>query len=228
MGGVEILERDKIPKSRFAGVREHRLITDSRVFGAETTAGAWAGFGNLVYLADARLVPAGETGMHSHREIDVISVMMEGRIQHAGSLQDGQALAANEVQVQRAGGEGFSHNEINPDDSHNRLIQIWVLPEREGEAAGYRHYHLGKGGLTCVYGGGEDQAETFAARIIIQIACLNSGQSMDVDVPFLAYVARGNGFANEEPVAEGSLLRGDQLTFDCVEDAQLVLAHLTG
>ncbi len=225
---MEILERNKVPKSRFAGVREHRLITDPRVFGADTGEGAWAGFGNLVYLADARLVPAGETGMHSHREIDVVSVMVQGRMQHEGSLEHGQSLMANEVQVQRAGGEGFSHNEINPEDSHNRLIQIWVLPEREGEPAGYRHYRLRQNGLTRVYGGESGREDAFAANTIIDIACLNSGQSMDVDVPFLAYLTRGKGFANEDILVEGTLLRGDQLTFDCTEDAQLILAYLKG
>jgi redox-sensitive bicupin YhaK (pirin superfamily) len=225
---VEILIRDKIAKSRFAGVLEHRLITDARVFGSHTAEGAWAGFGKLVYLADARLVAAGETRMHAHREIDVISVMLEGRIQHEGSLQHGQALAADEVQVQRAGGEGFSHNEINPDHTPNRLIQIWVLPERAGEPAGYRHYRINRGGLTRVYGGDPGQAERFASNTVIDIARLNSGQSMDVDVPFLAYLARGKGFANEEPIADGTLLRGDQLSFDCAEDAQLILVHLNG
>jgi len=49
---------------------------------------------------------------------------------------------------------------------------------------------------------------------------------MDVAVPFLAYLARGRGFANEDSIAAGTLLRGDQLTFDRTEDAQLILAHL--
>ena len=51
---------------------------------------------------------------------------------------------------------------------------------------------------------------------------------MDVDIPFLAYLARGKGFANEDIIAEGTLLCGDELTFDCTEDAQLILAHLKG
>lgn len=131
---MEILYRDKVTMTRFAGVREHRLVTYPRVFAADSTESAWVGIGNLVYLADARLLAAGETRMHSHRKIDVITVMVEGRIQHEGSLEHGQTLAADEAQVQRAGGEGFSHNEINPDDVENRLIQIWALPERNGEA----------------------------------------------------------------------------------------------
>jgi hypothetical protein len=103
---------------------------------------------------------------------------------------------------------------------------VWVLPERQGEACGYRHYVLRSGGLTRVYGGGEDQQATFAARTLIDIAWLRSGQSMDVDVPFLAYVIRGRGFANEDTVEDGALLRGEQMTFDCAEDTLLILTHL--
>ena len=223
---MEILYRDKIPISRFADVREYRLVKDPRAFPADNHEGAWAGIGNLVYLADAQLLPGGETRMHSHQAIDVITVMVEGRIRHEGSLQHGQSLAAREVQVQRAGDEGFSHNEINPDDSENRLIQMWVLPERKGEASAYRHYRLLADGLTRVYGGQSEQDSTFAAETVIDVACLSSGQSMDVDVPFLAYLIQGSGFANEDNVSEGSLLRGDQFTFDCTEDAQLILVHL--
>ena len=40
-------------------------------------------------------------------------------------------MDSHHVQVQRAGGEGFSHNEINPDDIENRMIQLWVVPEQD-------------------------------------------------------------------------------------------------
>jgi hypothetical protein len=90
---------------------------------------AWSGIGNFVYLADARFVPKGETGMHPHREIDVISVMVEGRIAHGGSLEHGQELNPFDVQVQRAGGEGFSHNETNPDDMLGSVTPKTVLSQ---------------------------------------------------------------------------------------------------
>lgn len=80
--------------------------------------------------------------------------------------------------------------------------------------------------MTRVYGGDSDQQETFAAQTQIDVARLNGGQSMDINVPFMAYVVRGRGFANESDVAEGDLLRGDELTFDAVEDAQLIIIHL--
>ncbi len=150
---LDMLRRDALPLGGFAGLKEYQLIVDPRVFGEQSDARTWAGIGNLVYLADARYVPKGETGLHGHKEIDVISVMVEGRVDHEGSLENGRGLAAFDVQVQRAGGEGFSHNEINPDDHENRMIQLWVLPEEVGQPAGYKVYRPQKGGQTRVYGG---------------------------------------------------------------------------
>ena len=120
---IEILHRDDIPLGGFAGLKEHRLVMSPDLFGQHSNPGTWSGIGNFVYLADARFNPKGETRMHEHKEIDVISVMIEGRIDHQGSLEHGQELSAGDIQVQRAGGEGFSHNEINPDDYKNRMLQ---------------------------------------------------------------------------------------------------------
>ena len=48
----------------------------------------------------------------------------------------------NQVQVQRAGGEGFVHNEVNPDDKENRIIQMWVTPENTRRACRITNYIL--------------------------------------------------------------------------------------
>ena len=124
---MQVLTRESLPLGGFAGLTEHRLVTDSRIFGARKSPGTSEGLGNFVYLADARFNPLGETGMHPHKEIDVISVMIEGRVSHEGSLEHGNSLETGDVQVQRAGGEGFSHNEINPDTQKNRMIQLWLF-----------------------------------------------------------------------------------------------------
>lgn len=104
---MEILHRDTLTLGGFAGLKEHRLVGDPRAFGAHVPAGSWPGIGNFVYLADARFLPHGETGMHPHHEIDVISVMVEGRIAHGGTLGEGEEIGPHEVQVQRAGGGGI-------------------------------------------------------------------------------------------------------------------------
>ncbi len=221
-----ILQRDSLPRGGFAGLREHRMVMDPKAFGKHINPGTWPGVGNFVYLADARFMPHGDTGMHGHREIDVISVMVEGRISHEGSLEHGTGLEGKNVQVQRAGGEGFSHNEINPDGSENRMIQLWVAPETAGECAGYKHYQPKPGEVTRVYGGAEHQDDTFAAATSIDVALLSAGQSSRFKGPVLAYVTTGSGTANDANMVDGDLMRGNDLLFTAHDDVHLiVVAH---
>ena len=156
---MEVLKYQDLPPGGFAGLRERQFVADVRVFGDHKNPVTADGIGNIVYLADANFLPNGATGMHPHREIDVISVMVDGRIEHAGSLEHGMGLDAGMVQVQRAGAEGFTHNEINPDASPNHMIQLWVLPDEVGEPAGYRVYSPGDSDRIQVYGGSKDQDE---------------------------------------------------------------------
>ena len=224
---MKILHRDDLSLGGFAGLREHRLVMGSKVFGDRRNPGTWEGIGNFVYLADARFLPNGETQLHSHREIDVISVMVEGRIAHEGSLENGQEMSGTDVQVQRAGGEGFSHNEVNPDDTENRMIQLWVLPERSGESADYKFYQPKVGGLTRVYGGPTDQDETFDSHTLIDVGLLKASQKTSISGPSLAYVIRGAGLVNETPVRDGDLISGEDMAFDVLEDMQLIVVHST-
>jgi redox-sensitive bicupin YhaK (pirin superfamily) len=222
---LEILHRDDLPLGGFAGLREHRLVQDRRAWGDHRDPQAWDGIGNFVYLADARFIPKGDTGMHPHHEVDVISVMVDGRIAHGGSLEDGQSLVAGDVQVQRAGGEGFQHNEVNPDETENRMIQLWVLPDEKGQPAGYRVYKPRAGAVTRIYGGNGDQNETFASRTTLDVAMLGAGQEIQFDGLFLAYLTKGRGLANGNEVADGDLLRGEGLSFEALEDVQLTVVQ---
>ena len=223
---IDILKRDSLIEGGFAGLKEHRLVKEPRIFGPhENKDGSWPGIGNFVYLADARFMPHGETHMHNHHEIDVISVLVDGRLSHEGSLQHGKNLYSNDVQVQRAGGEGFSHNEINPDENWNRMIQLWVLPEQPGQPADYKVYQPVTGELTRIYGGEKSSGSDFPAKTKIDVAILNNGQSITVDEPFLAYITRGKGLANGEPIEDGNLIRGESLNFAATDDVQLIVAH---
>ena len=101
MSELKILRRDDLPENGFAGIREHQLVMSPQLFGPHAKPQTWRGVGNLAYIADARFIPRGATGMHPHHEVDVISVMAEGRIRHNGSLGHGAELKANDVQIQR-------------------------------------------------------------------------------------------------------------------------------
>ncbi len=222
---MEILQRDTLKRGGFAGLRETRLVMDQRIFDGRAEIGTWDGVGNFVYLADARFLPKGETRLHGHKEIDVISVMVEGRIAHEGSLEHGQEMDSHQVQAQRAGGDGFSHNEINPDETENRMMQLWVLPERTGEQARYKLYSPKKGEMTRVYGGSTNQNETLDSHTLIDVGQLVTGNIITIEGPFLAYVTKGSGHINKKIVSDGDLVRGEGLTFTAIEDAQLIVVH---
>ena len=217
---VQILHRDDLPLGGFAGLIEHRLVRDGRIGGDD---GTWDGLGNFVYLADARFLPKGQTNKHPHKEIDVISVVVEGRIIHEGSLEHGQSMKTDQAQAQRAGGEGFSHNEINPDDEKNRMIQLWVLPETPDEPAAYKLYDLRHGEMTRIYGGAKNQTETLDSHTIMEVGMLSADQEIRRKGEFLAYVTRGIGRLNGKDVKDGDLVRGDNLTFKAASDVQIIV-----
>lgn len=219
---LDILRKDTLTLGGFAGLKEHQVVKDPKAWGAQSQDGAWPGIGNFVYLADAQFMPNGQTGLHPHHEIDVISIVVKGRIAHEGSLEHGKGLEADDVQVQRAGGEGFRHNEINPDADWNRMLQLWVLPETPGQPAGYKVYHPQWGrGLQRIYGGSPTQGQTFSSQTCIDVGLLKAGETVTVSTPFLAYLSQGAGIANGQEVADGQLLRGRSLNFEATDDTQL-------
>lgn len=231
---MKILSRDSLQLGGFAGIQEHRLVTDTRIFGDRKKPETSEGLGNMVYLADAQYNPKGESGMHPHSEIDVISVIIEGRVSHEGSMEHGKNLLAGDVQVQRAGGEGFSHNEINPDSSKNRMLQVWALPETQGQPASYKSYTPKLTGVTRIYGGSKQQSETFDSHTTIDIVRLKAGERMTLDGDQLTYIITGNATvtealetrkAKEHNTKEGDLIRSINAEVTATENLHMLVVN---
>ena len=224
---MNVLSRKSLPLGGFAGLTEHRLVTDSRVFGSRKAPNTFDGIGNFVYLADAQFNPHGQTHMHPHKEIDVISIMMKGRVSHEGSLEHGQSLNVGEAQVQRAGSEGFSHNEVNPDSTKNRMLQLWVLPDESGQRAGYKHYTLEANGVTRIYGGNKGQSKTFNSQTVIDVVRLSSGEGITFDEEVLAYVSQGKAEFSDEnstfSAQDGDLIRSHKPKITTNSDVEIVV-----
>ena len=225
---MDILKFDDLPQGGFAGLIERRFVTDSRVFGHRKSPGAVDGIGNFVYLADANFMPHGETGLHPHREIDVISVMVDGRISHAGSMEHGQGLESGTVQIQRAGGEGFRHNEINPDETENQMIQIWVLPDDAGESAGYQVFQPAAGERAHIYGGPKDQEDTFYSATSIDVANVAPGQVVSQPGESMVYLSKGSGEIDGTSVVARTLIRANDIEYSAGEDSQVIIIYEHG
>lgn len=223
---MKILSRDTLPRGGFVGIKETRLIQDVKIGGNTST---WDGIGNFVYLADACYLPYGESGMHPHLEVDVITIMLEGRLTHEGSMEHGQSMIANQAQVQRAGGEGFKHNEINPDESRTRLLQLWALPESPGSAANYKFYKTSDGELHRIYGGSKDQVDSFDSHTVIDTGLVHKDYTVSRKGEILVFVANGEVLVNGQLLKDGDLVRAEDIELKVIsEDVNLTLIAVQG
>ena len=224
---MKTLTFEQLPQSGFAGLIERHFVINQALFGRSKTI-AFPGLGNFVYLADANFLPHGETHMHGHKEVDVISVMVEGEIDHHGSLGHGENLPAGSVQVQRAGAEGFRHNEVNPNNQQNQMIQLWVLPDELGEQAGYKVYQPKLGQLTQVYGGNKGQKNTFNSQISIAVSNTVAEQNITLSDEVLVYLSKGDAEINGEKINARSLVHCQQgVNFTALTQGQAIFIYQT-
>jgi len=222
---LKIVKRNILRRGGFAGLRETRLVMSPSIFRSRREAGTSTGIGKFCYLADASFLPRGETRMHTHTDIDVISIMVKGRLKHEGTMENGQELHVDDIQVQRAGSEGFSHNEINPDESKNRMIQLWMLPENKEDPASYQMYKANAGERMRIYGGPPEQDDTFSARTAVDVAYVNAGESVSQSGRSLAYTVEGKGVCHQEKIKEGDLVECRDFNFKASTDSKLILVY---
>ncbi|GAB7563252.1 pirin family protein [Methylobacillus methanolivorans] len=81
-------------------------------------------------------------GMHPHRDMEIITYMLKGELRHEDSLGNGSVIRAGDVQRMSAG-TGIVHSEFNASDlTQAHLLQIWLLPEKNGITPGYEEKHF--------------------------------------------------------------------------------------
>ncbi|MBN9517768.1 pirin family protein [bacterium] len=95
-------------------------------------------FRALRVLNDDRVAPGGGFDTHGHRDMEILTTVLSGALEHRDSMGNGEVLRPGEWQ-QMTAGTGILHSEFNPSDNEPlHLLQIWIMPDRKGHTPGYR------------------------------------------------------------------------------------------
>lgn len=174
------------------------------------------GHGLLLVNNDDRVAPATGFGTHGHADMEIITWVLSGEVEHADTLGNHGIIGPGLAQRMSAG-TGIRHSEHNPSpDVEAHFVQMWVLPDTQGIEPGYEQQEVGhlldEGGLVAIAGGPESGA---VIRInqrdaVMYAGRLKAGESCPIPVAAHVhlFVALGSAsFDGSQPLEEGDAVR---------------------
>ncbi|HVR64978.1 MAG TPA: pirin family protein [Polyangia bacterium] len=170
------------------------------------------GFRTLRVINDDRVAPGGGFPTHGHSDMEIVSYVLDGALEHRDSLGTGSVIRPGDVQRMSAG-TGVRHSEFNAsrtDPVH--FLQIWILPERRAIKPGYEQKTYGaddkRGRLRLVASrDGRDGSVTIHQDVNLYAALLSGAERVTYQPAAgrstFVQVARGHVALNGRPLSEG-------------------------
>jgi quercetin 2,3-dioxygenase len=196
------------------------------------------GFGNLRVINEDRIAPGTGFGTHAHRDMEIVSYVLDGAIAHKDSMNNSSSIVPGEVQRMSAG-TGVRHSEFNDAaDKTTHFLQIWLLPSEQGIAPGYEQkafLQADKRGVLKLVASpdGRDGSVTIHADASIYAGLFDGAERADLalDSKRLAYahVVRGTATINGQTLAAGDaakLIGESRLVIDRGRDAEVIVFDL--
>ncbi|VAW79024.1 Pirin [hydrothermal vent metagenome] len=173
---------------------------------------AHMGFSALRVINDDRVSPGGGFPTHFHKEMEIISYVLDGKLEHKDSMGKGSIIPAGGIQVMSAG-TGISHSEFNPSETDVlHFLQIWIMPDQAGLSPSYQQPEFVPGaiqGKLCLIASDKpnngaakihQQADVYACKLEqgdVVTHCFSTGRKGWL------HVARGNASLNGISLREG-------------------------
>jgi quercetin 2,3-dioxygenase len=200
---------------------------------------AHMGFGNLRVINEDRIAGGTGFGTHGHRDMEIISYVLEGALAHQDSMGNGTSMVPGDVQRMSAG-KGVMHSEFNhSQDAATHFLQIWIQPNKVGIPPSYEQKHVAanekRGRLNLLASPtGEQGSVTLHADAKLYAGLFNASERADLAIPGgkLAYVhmVSGNLYANGLALQAGDALKYEgesQVQLDRGEHAEVLVFILT-
>lgn len=196
------------------------------------------GFGALRVINEDKVEPGQGFGEHPHNNMEIISYVLEGALEHKDSLGTGSIIVPGDVQRMSAG-TGITHSEFNPQpDKRVHFLQIWIIPNREGIPPSYEQKNFTErraaGQLTLVASpDGRDDSLTVHQDAEMFVLDLDPGQAFSYPLKEgrMAWVqlARGAAHLNGEALNQGdgaAVSREAALEFTGKDKAEILIFDL--
>ena len=141
------------------------------------------GFRNLRVLNEDRVQPGEGFGTHPHRDMEIITYVLQGALEHQDSMGNGSIIRPGEVQRMSAG-TGVTHSEYNPSQNEPvHLLQIWILPDKKGLPPSYEQKKFSdkeRKGTLCLIASqnGREGSVTLHQDASVYAALLGHGESV--------------------------------------------------
>jgi quercetin 2,3-dioxygenase len=196
-------------KSEERGKANHGWLNSFHTFSfANYYDPAHMGFRSLRVINEDRVAPSRGFGAHSHRDMEIISYVLEGALEHKDSMGNSSVIRPGEVQIMSAG-TGVTHSEYNHSDTDLvHFLQIWILPNQQGHKPRYEQKMFSDDEKLSqmrliVSPDGRDGSVTIHQDVNIYATLLDAGQEVD-------YSMKPNRHAWVQ-VAKGSVMFNERL-----------------
>lgn len=192
------------------------LVSDHSFSFADYYDPAHMGFGPLRVINEDRVAAGKGFGTHGHRDMEIISYVLEGALGHKDSIGNGSVIRPGDVQRMSAG-SGVQHSEFNDQkDAITHFLQIWIEPDRRGIAPSYEEKNFSsaqkRGRLRLVASpDGRDDSVLIHQQAMVYAGLFDGGEqaSLAIEAGRRAYVhvARGTVTVNGHKLASGDALK---------------------